>query len=97
MTALTLLYIACFQLCALPSIVRIVRRGSSADLSIWREVTILVGVSAQFAVMRLNGVPLEVWISPVLSGLNVLTLLLVIWRYRNGDCASADANLPSGN
>lgn len=97
MTALVVVYVACFQLCALPSIVRIIRRGSSADLSIWREVTILVGVSAQFAVMRLSGVPVEVWISPVLSGINVLALLLVIWRYRNGDCAFDHAKLPSGN
>lgn len=83
-SSLTLLYVLCFQLCALPSVVRIVRRGSSDDLSIWREVTILVGVAAQFTVMQMAGVPWQVWISPVLSGLNVLALLVVIRRYRSG-------------
>ncbi len=79
---LTALYVLCFQLCAVPSISRIIRRRSSADLSIWREVTILVGVTAQFTVMLHTGADWRVLISPLLSGLNVAALLLVIYRYR---------------
>ena len=51
---LTIVYLACFQGCAIPSMVRVVRRGSSQDLSIWREVLVLVGVTAQFGVMQLG-------------------------------------------
>lgn len=62
--------------------VRIIRRGSSGDLSIWREYLLLAGVTAQFLVMILTGADWRVWLSPVLSGLNVLVLLFCIQRYR---------------
>lgn len=83
-TVLTAVYLVAFQACAWPSIVRIVRRKSSADLSIWREVLLLIGVSAQFIVMRSTGAEWRVWISPVLSGVSVAAMLLVIGRYRKG-------------
>jgi hypothetical protein len=81
-TLLTLVYIACFQLCALPSLVRIRRRQSSADLSVWREWLLIVGVCAQFAVMLSAGVPWQVWISPVLSLVSVSVLLGHIYWFR---------------
>jgi hypothetical protein len=82
MTLLALVYLTCFQLCALPSIVRIRRRGSSIDLSVWREWLLLVGVSVQLFVMLGAGVPWQVWISPVLSFVSVSVLLGHIYYYR---------------
>jgi hypothetical protein len=82
-TALTVFYLACFQAAAVPSLVRIVRRRSSADLSVWREWLILAGVVAQFVVMRASGV--ESWhvlASPVASGCGLVALLVAIYRYR---------------
>ena len=79
---LTVVYLAAFQACAWPGIVRIVRRRSSRDLSIWREVLLLIGVTAQFGVMQLTGARWQVWVSPLCSGVSVLTLLVVILRYR---------------
>ena len=82
MTTLTFLYIACFQLCALPSVLRLRKRKTSADLSVWREWLLIVGVSAQFVVMVAAGVPWQVWISPVLSFTSVSVLLGHIYWYR---------------
>lgn len=78
----TLIYLAAFQGCAWPGIVRMVRRGSSADLSIWREVLLLIGVSAQFTVMRLTGARWQVFVSPLCSGVSVLVMLSVILWFR---------------
>lgn len=80
---LTALYILCFQCCAIPGIVRVMRRGTSQDLSVWREVLLLVGVTAQFGVMQLTGAAWQVWISPLLSGTSVLIMLATILRYRS--------------
>lgn len=82
MTLLALAYLACFQACAIPSIVRLRRRKTSADLSVWREWLLLVGVSLQFALMRQTGSPWQVWISPVLSFISVSALLGHIYWYR---------------
>lgn len=82
---LTLIYLACFQACAIPAIVRVFRRGSSADLSLWREWLLLAGVSAQFAVMTLTGASWYVKISPIASGLSVGGLLLAIYWFRRKD------------
>lgn len=82
MTLLALIYLACFQLCAIPAIARIRRRGRSADLSVWREWLLLAGVVVQFAVMREAGVPWQVWISPALSFVSVSVLLGHIYWYR---------------
>lgn len=81
---LTVVYVIAFQACAVPAIVRMVRRRSSADLSCWREYLLLIGVTAQFAVMWQTGAAAVVLISPILSGLNVSALLLTIWVYRKG-------------
>jgi hypothetical protein len=81
-TFLTVCYVACFQACAIPAAVRIVRRGSSRDLSMWREVLILSGASLQLTVMLLTGARWQVWISPVASLVNVAVLLAVIWKFR---------------
>jgi hypothetical protein len=80
---LTLAYLILFQACAWPSIVRIVRRRHSADLSAWREILLLVGVSCQFAVMWQTGAAWQVILSPVASGTSIAVLLALIWRYRS--------------
>jgi hypothetical protein len=82
--ALTVLYVICFQACAVPAVLRMRRRGSSGDLSIWREVFLIVGISAQFAVMILTGAAPEVLLSPILSATNVAILLGHILWYRSG-------------
>jgi hypothetical protein len=79
---LTIVYLACFQACAWPSIVRVCRRRSSADLSIWRELLIICGVSCQFAVMMLTGASWRVWLSPLFSGASVIVMLVTIYRFR---------------
>lgn len=82
--ALTLFYLACFASCGWPSVVRMIRRKSSADLSIWREVLLLAGVSAQFAVMLLTGANWRVWLSPINTFVSIGTALGVILWYRRG-------------
>ncbi len=79
---LTLFYLAAFQLCALPAIVRIRRRGTSADLSVWREILLLAGVTGQFAVMVLTGAVWQVWASPLVTAASVGILLVHVWHYR---------------
>lgn len=79
---LTVFYLACFCACAVPGIVRIVRRRSSRDCSVWREWLLLAGIAAQFAVMVLTGASVYVWISPLASACSIGTLLLVIYHYR---------------
>ena len=79
---LTLFYLACFAVCAAPAIVRIRRRKTSADLSIWREISLLAGVSGQFAVMVLTGAVWQVYVSPLVTAASVGILLAHIWRYR---------------
>lgn len=81
-SALVLFQIACYQVCAVPSIARIVRRGSSADLSVWREVLIICGACAQLSVMFATGAAWQVKISPILSMANIGVLLAVILWYR---------------
>jgi hypothetical protein len=81
-TLLALVYLTCFQLCAVPSIVRIRRRGQSADLSVWREWLLIVGVCVQLVVMRAADVPWQVWISPALSLGSLSVLLAHIYWYR---------------
>jgi hypothetical protein len=82
LTLAACLYVACFQACAIPAILRIRRRRSSDDLSIWRELLILAGASLQLGVMLHAGSPWQVWFSPVATMLNVGTLLVIILRYR---------------
>jgi hypothetical protein len=81
--ALTIFYLAAFQACAIPSIVRIRRRKTSADLSIWRELLLLAGVAGQFAVMLLTGAAWQVWLSPIATALSVGVLYWHIWKFRS--------------
>lgn len=80
---LTIVYLMCFQLCAWPAVVRICRRRSSADLSVWREWLILIGAGVQLVVMVRTHAAWVVLVSPVASMSSVIVLLLVIWRYRH--------------
>lgn len=80
--ALTIAYIALFSACGWPAVFRIVRRGSSADCSVWREWTLLAGISMQATVMVITGASWYVLISPLASGLSIGTLLIVIYRFR---------------
>jgi hypothetical protein len=82
-TALTIAFLVSFQLAAVPAMVRIVKRKSSQDLSYWREVVLLAGISFQLAAWIGSGVTeWKVLISPIASGLSVLILLGLILRYR---------------
>lgn len=81
-TILAAVYLSAFQLCALPGIVRIVRRKSSADLSIWRELLLLFGCSVQLVVMLRTGAAWQVVVSPIATILSVSVLLYVIRKYR---------------
>ena len=80
--ALTIAYVACFQACAIPALARVVRRGSSHDLSVWREWLLLAGVAVQFVVMTLTGASWYVKVSPIASGLSVAVLLGAIYWFR---------------
>lgn len=80
--ALMWVYLACFTFAAAPGIVRVIRRGSSADLSVWREWLVLTGIVLQFVVFWQSGASWRVWISPVTSGLSLLILLGVVYRHR---------------
>ncbi len=80
--ALTLFYLITFWVCGIPSVVRIRRRKTSADLSYWRELLLLAGVTGQFAVMLLTGAVWQVYISPLVTAASVGILLWHIWKYR---------------
>lgn len=81
--ALTVIYIGCFQLAALPAIRRVMRRRSSADLSVWREWLVLAGVAIQFYVMLETGVhSWAVLASPIASACSVGGLLAAIYWHR---------------
>jgi hypothetical protein len=81
--AATVLYLACFQAAAVPALVRVIRRKSSADLSLWREWLLLCGVCVQFGVMWASGVrSWAVLASPIVSACSLLTLLIVVYRHR---------------
>lgn len=79
---LTAVYMACFAACGWPAIYRLYRRKSSADLSYWREVLLLVGVTTQFSVMMIEGVGWHVFISPINTFFSVVCTLIAIWWYR---------------
>ena len=79
---LTIAYLALFNLAAIPSIVRIVQRQSSHDLSVWREWLVLVGVGIQFVAFWLAGASWTVLISPIASGLSLSVLLVTVYRFR---------------
>lgn len=86
---LTLGYVLCFQCCAWPALIRMYRRRSSADLSVWREVLLLIGVGCQFAVMWRTDAAWQVLISPVVSAMNLGVVLYGIRHFR-GQTRQAD-------
>ena len=79
---LTFFYLGCFSACAFPAIVKIRRRKTSTDLTVWREILLLAGVGGQFAVMLLTGAAWQVWVSPLVTAASVGILFWHIWRYR---------------
>lgn len=79
---LAVAYLACFQGCAWPGIIRIRRRRSSEDLSVWREWLLVLGVLLQLGVMAHDGATWRIWISPVMSLTSVSVLLWHVYRYR---------------
>lgn len=81
-TIAAVVYLACFQACAWPGILRIRRRRSSSDLSVWREWILLAGVAVQLGVMLHDGASWRIWLSPVMSLTSVSILLWHIYRYR---------------
>lgn len=84
-TFLTAVYLIAFQACAIPAVLKLRRLRASDQLSIWREVFLLIGVTAQFLVMVRTGASLEVLVSPILSGVNVLILAgHIVWYRRSG-------------
>lgn len=82
LTGLMVVQIACFQLCAVPTVLRMIRRQSSADLSIWREVLITMGACCQWLLMWLTGADWRVMMSPLASLVSVLLVGALILRYR---------------
>ncbi len=84
-TLLTTIQILCYQACAWPGIARIIKRKSSSDLSIWREVLILTGASFQIAATYHAHAPWQLFMSPVSSMMSVGTMLGIILYYRKGE------------
>lgn len=79
---LTALYLACFQLAAVPAVVRVWRLKSSRDLSVWREWIVLTGVVLQAIVMVQTGASVYVLVSPLFSALSLTVVLATIYRHR---------------
>lgn len=79
---LAALYVACFQAAAVPAIVRIYRRKSSADCSVWREWLVLSGIAIQIAVFVHEQATWPVLISPIASGVSLSSLLFIVYRFR---------------
>ena len=79
---LAIAYLVCFQACAWPGIIRIRRRQSSADLSLWREWLVVAGASLQLAVMFHDAATWRIWVSPVMTLVSVGVLLWHVYRYR---------------
>lgn len=79
---LTCVYLACFCGAAVPGILRIVRRQSSADCSLWREWLVFCGVLVQLVVFAAEQASWPVLISPIVSACSVGTLLGVTYRFR---------------
>jgi hypothetical protein len=93
---LTVAYLACFNAAAIPAIVRIVRRKSSQDLSLWREWFVLTGIAIQFAAFWLAGAGWIVLISPMASALSMSALLTVTYWFRRGPIDPATVTLKNG-
>lgn len=79
---LTVLQVFCFQIAAIPGVVRIVRRQRSADLSMWREILLLVGVGFQVGAFFVAAAAWPLYLSPVTTAIGASALLWVIRKYR---------------
>lgn len=79
---LTVAYLACFQIAAIPAVIRIIKRRSSADCSLWREGLVFVGVCIQLAVFLMADASPYVLASPITSGVSIGTLIAVTLRFR---------------
>ena len=80
--ALTFAYLACFTLSAAPGIVRVIRRRSASDLSLWHLGLVFCGVCIQLAVFVMEDASPYVLASPITSGLSIGTLIAVAIRFR---------------
>ena len=79
---MTFAYLACFCGAAVPGILRIIKRRSSGDCSLWREGLVLCGVLIQLAVFIHEGASPYVLASPITSGVSIGTLIAVTLRFR---------------
>lgn len=79
---LTICQITCYQLCVVPGMIRIIKRRSSEDLSIWREILILSGATFQLMVFYMANAAPVLYASPVTSTASVTLMLLTILWYR---------------
>ena len=83
----TLFYLACFQACAWPQVIRIIRRGTAGDLSLWREALIVAGCLGQIYVMVHTGADWHVFVGPfgTLVSLGILTGVVLKYRGKQWD------------
>ena len=81
-TLLAIFYLACFQAAAIPGVLKIYQKRSSATSSIGRELLIIAGAAAQLTVMIHQGSHWQVALSPVMTLIGVSVLAYMILRYR---------------
>jgi hypothetical protein len=74
--------IICFQAAAFPAIVRVFRRDSAADLSVWREVLVILGAALQLGIVALTDAAWQLWVSPIASIVSCGFLMGTILWYR---------------
>lgn len=79
---LTVAYLACFTLSAAPGIVRVIRRRSSSDLSLWHLGLVFAGICLQTIVFVSENASPYVLASPITSGISIGTLIAVSLRFR---------------
>ena len=80
--ALAVVQVCLFQVAAIPAVLKIYKRQSSADCSTWREWLVLCGVVIQLGIMIHEQASWPVLASPIASAASLLVLLSVIYRYR---------------
>jgi len=75
-------YVACFQACGWPAVIRIWRRGSSADLSIWREALVISGCLCQLVVMWETNADWRIFMGPFGTLFSVIILTVTVLKFR---------------
>ena len=80
--ALTVAYLACFTVSAVPGIARVIRRRSSADVSLWHLGLVFTGIVLQLVVFTSEQATWPVLASPITSGVSIGTLIAVTLRFR---------------